>query len=122
MKYKIIHSMYVCIWLQQMWHIINDYYLKNTPESVTEYIFFKDFLGDAPKPPSCSMLCMFGCVLRTHFQIHLLCLPFYYKAAELGHTTQNYLAPPLHLKKNPRYTLNCNVLEHEIIGVYVAVQ
>ena len=58
-----------------MWHIISDYYLENTPESVSEHLFFENFLGGMPlDPPSCSMLRMFGCVLRTHFRIHLLYL------------------------------------------------
>ena len=58
-----------------MWLIISDYYLENTPESISEHLFFKNFLGGMPPdPPSCSMLRMFGCVLCTYFQVHLLCL------------------------------------------------
>ena len=72
--------MYVSVWLQQMWHMISDYYLENTPESVSEHLFFKISWGDASKSPSCSMLRMFSCVLRTtHFQIHLLCRPYHSK-------------------------------------------
>ena len=75
-----------------MWLIISNYYLENIPESISEHLFFKNFLGGMPPdPPSCSMLRMFSCVLCTYFRVAYIPL----KAAELGHSTQNYLPPPL---------------------------
>jgi len=42
--------------------------LKNSPESMSEQGLFKNFLR-MPQIPSCSIFCMFGCVLCTQMSL-----------------------------------------------------
>ena len=78
-----------------MWLIISDYYLKNTPESISEHLFFKNFLGGMPPDPLAAPCLACSVVYYAHIfrSIYFAYIPL--KAAEIGHSTRNYLPPPL---------------------------
>ena len=78
-----------------MWLIISDYYLENTPESISEHLFFNNFLGGMPSDSLAApcFTCSVVYYARIFRSIYFAYVPL--KAAELGHSTQNYLPPPL---------------------------